>query len=43
MFQRRRHPALPQEDILPLDFDDCCNQMLEFGYEVSPSELHGLL
>ncbi len=34
---------MPQEDILPLDFDDCCNQMLEFGYEVSPSELHGLL
>jgi len=34
---------LPQEDLIPLDFDDCCNQMLEFGYEVSPSELHGLL
>lgn len=30
-------------DPLPLDFDECCNQMLEFGYEVSPSELHGLL
>jgi yecA family protein len=34
---------LPHEDLIPLDFDDCCNQMLEFGYEVSPSELHGLL
>lgn len=27
----------------PLDFDEYCNRMLEFGYEVSPSELHGLL
>jgi len=26
-----------------LDFDEYCNRMLEFGYEVSPSELHGLL
>lgn len=26
-----------------LDFDEYCNKMLEFGYEVSPSELHGLL
>jgi uncharacterized protein YgfB (UPF0149 family) len=26
-----------------LDFDECCTQMMEFGYEVSPSELHGLL
>lgn len=34
---------MPHEDLIPLDFDDCCNQMLEFGYEVSPSELHGLL
>ncbi|MDX1490113.1 MAG: UPF0149 family protein [Pseudohongiellaceae bacterium] len=32
----------PKEDHI-LDFDDCCNQMLEFGYEVSPSEIHGLL
>jgi yecA family protein len=34
---------LLKEDILTLDFDECCNQMLEFGYEASPSELHGLL
>lgn len=34
---------MPPEELIPLDFDDCCNQMLEFGYEVSPSELHGLL
>lgn len=26
-----------------LDFDEYCNKMLEFGYEVSPSEVHGLL
>lgn len=32
-----------QDETMPLDFDECCNQMLEFGYEVSPSELHGLL
>ena len=32
-----------QDETMPLDFDDCCNQMLEFGYEVSPSEIHGLL
>lgn len=31
------------DETMPLDFDDCCNQMLEFGYEVSPSEIHGLL
>lgn len=31
------------DETMPLDFDECCNQMLEFGYEVSPSELHGLL
>lgn len=31
------------DEVMPLDFDECCNQMLEFGYEVSPSELHGLL
>lgn len=34
---------MSHDDTIPLDFDDCCNQMLEFGYEVSPSELHGLL
>lgn len=32
-----------QDEKMPLDFDECCNQMQEFGYEVSPSELHGLL
>lgn len=32
-----------QDETMLLDFDECCNQMLEFGYEVSPSELHGLL
>jgi yecA family protein len=32
-----------QDEAMPLNFDECCNQMLEFGYEVSPSELHGLL
>ena len=32
-----------KDEKMPLDFDECCNQMLEFGYEVSPSELHGLL
>lgn len=32
-----------KEDLMPLDFDECCTQMLEFGYEVSPAELHGLL
>ncbi|MGJ8689211.1 MAG: UPF0149 family protein [Gammaproteobacteria bacterium] len=31
------------DEVMPLDFDECCNQMMEFGYEVSPSELHGLL
>ena len=34
---------MSEKTTLPLDFDECCNQMLEFGYEVSPSELHGLL
>lgn len=32
-----------KEQVSLLDFDDYCNTMLEFGYEVSPSELHGLL
>ena len=35
--------TLEEKEIAGLDFDECCNQMLEFGYEVSPSEIHGLL
>lgn len=34
---------MEEKETAVLDFDECCNQMLEFGYEVSPSELHGLL
>ncbi len=34
---------MKQEETLALDFDQCCNQFMEFGYEVSPSEIHGLL
>ena len=34
---------MEKKETAGLDFDECCNQMLEFGYEVSPSEVHGLL
>ena len=34
---------MKQDETFALDFDQCCNQFMEFGYEVSPSEIHGLL
>lgn len=32
-----------EDETLPLDYEECCNQMLAFGVDVSPSEIHGLL